>query len=45
MKLHFTTALNNRQEADLVIKQLQGMSDMGKLTRSEQQTLALYVER
>ena len=44
MQLHFTTALNRREEADSFIAQLQKLQDAGKLNRSEQDTLALYLE-
>ena len=44
MQLHFTTALNRREEADSWIARLQKLQDAGKLNRSEQDTLALYLE-
>ncbi|RLQ23746.1 hypothetical protein DWB85_00915 [Seongchinamella sediminis] len=44
MQLHFTTALNRRDEADALIARLQKLQDAGKLKRSEQDTLALYLE-
>ncbi len=45
MQLHFTTALNKREEADKYIQQLQGLKEAGKLNRGEQDTLALYLEK
>jgi hypothetical protein len=45
MKLHFATALGKVDAAEEVIATLQRMDERGKLTVSEQQTLALYLER
>jgi hypothetical protein len=44
MKLHFATALNKMQEAEMVKAQLQQMDNRGKLTVGEKQTLSLYLE-
>ena len=44
MQLHFTTALNKREEAERFIARLQKLQDAGKLNRSERDTLALYLE-
>jgi hypothetical protein len=44
MKLHFTTALGQLEQARAVISRLQGMDQDGRLTVGEQQTLALYLE-
>lgn len=44
MQLHFSTALNKSEEADMFIARLQKLKDAGKLNRGEQDTLALYLE-
>jgi hypothetical protein len=44
MKLHFATALNKKQDAEMVKAQLQNMGNRGKLTVGEKQTLSLYLE-
>ncbi|TDG15064.1 hypothetical protein E2F43_02150 [Seongchinamella unica] len=44
MQLHFSTALNRREQADKFIARLQKLQDAGKLNRGEQDTLALYLE-
>ncbi|MEM6580349.1 MAG: hypothetical protein AAF699_03710 [Pseudomonadota bacterium] len=44
MKLHFVTALGKVKQADTVKSRLTDLQNQGKLTVSQQQTFALYLE-
>lgn len=44
MQLHFTTALGKVAEADALKQQLLDKQEMGQLSFSEQETLAMYLE-